>query len=164
MNGNDVAKSLGLPIISPIGGKDWRISLPTKGIQGEFSVYMKARAREAMQDAMEGQPPEVIAASIKMLQEDFLSPDQPRINPATGQLQPTGLRKFDFGSAACNEALETQAHAQVYFFWLLLKRYQPTVTTDDVTEMIVEHPHDFQAAMQAVIEAGKSNPQALLAN
>lgn len=161
MDGNDLGKALALPITAFIAGKEWRVSLPVKGIQGEFSIYLKALARRALCETLEGQPQEVVVAALKELSATFLEHDPPLV--VDGKTTNRHMLKYAFGSVLCMEAMTKDLDAQVYFFWLLLKRYQQDIDIDGVTDLLSADPIGFQAACEAVLEAGKSNPRAMLA-
>lgn len=141
---NDVSQSLGVEvpirftINEPSGDVVLLFTPLTFGIKGKFCEWIKDRCRQEIFDMR------------RMLDADTFAATLAKFGREAG----TGV--YAWGKPAFFEAIAGDEGA-AYFTLLLLERYQPKLTVEELMPMMHRHIPEFQAQIRETIEADSKN-------
>jgi hypothetical protein len=128
---NRALGAAGAPYPLTAGGKTDHLTPLTKGVQGGFEQWLKAQARA-----------EIHAMKSELSQEDYIA--------ALAKVAREGAAGvYDFtGDVA--EAARHRIDGLVQMLWLMLRKHQPSMTTDETYALVLEHTGDCVAALNDI--------------
>lgn len=113
------------------GGKMYKMTPLTKGVQGGFEQWLKAQARA-----------EVHAMKGELSREDYVA-------TLANVARDGAAGLYDFVGAVAEEARH-RVDGLVYLLWLMLQKHQPDMTEEDVYQLVTEHIDDCVSALNDI--------------
>lgn len=111
-----------------VGDTTYQLTPLTKGVQGAFEAWLKARARA-----------DIHAMKSELSQEDYIA--------ALAKVARDGVAGiYLFTGEVAAQAMQT-LDGLVHLLWLMLQKHQPKLTEEDVFTLAVEHQEECAAAL-----------------
>ncbi len=131
----------GAPILLPVGGKKYKLMPRTKKMEGTFSEWMKAAARQEVYATRDEQPRGDYLAQLNDIAE----------RAANGH--------YAFHRQLAQEKFHTP-EGLCFMLGLMLEKHQPGMTEDEIAQLIIDYGDEITAILKEINYAGKSESSA----